>query len=206
MIFENEKFFVIPLFSTPVFKVKEKFVMTNDLKNTLKKVKMIDNTFNLMSEDQNILLNNKNFKSLKNYIKKWLDFYTKEILKIKDINFYITQSWLNKTRKDEQHHKHRHTNSLISGVFHFEDNKSDIVFHRSNDIFNLEFNYNEYNLYNSGTYKFATESNTLILFPSGLFHSVESNISNEDRHSLSFNTFVKGEIGKYNELNMLNIK
>jgi len=206
MIFENEKFFVIPLFSTPVFKVKEKFVMTNDLKNTLKKVKMIDNTFNLMSEDQNILLNNKNFKSLKNYIKKWLDFYTKEILKIKDINFYITQSWLNKTRKDEQHHKHRHTNSLISGVFHFEDNKSDIVFHRSNDIFNLEFNYNEYNLYNSGTYKFATESNTLILFPSGLFHSVESNISNEDRHSLSFNTFVKGEIGKYNELNILNIK
>ena len=206
MIFENEKFFVIPLFSTPVFKVKEKFVMTNDLKNTLKKVKMIDNTFNLMSEDQNILLNNKNFKSLKNYIKKWLDFYTKEILKIKDINFYITQSWLNKTRKDEQHHKHRHTNSLISGVFHFEDNKSDIVFHRSNDIFNLEFNYNEYNLYNSGTYKFATESNTLILFPSGLFHSVESNISNEDRHSLSFNTFVKGEIGKYNELNTLNIK
>ena len=206
MIFENEKFFLIPLFSTPVFKVKEKFVMTNDFKNNLKKVKMIDNTFNLMSEDQNILLDNKNFKSLKNYIKKWLDFYTKEILKIKDINFYITQSWLNKTRKDEQHHKHRHTNSLISGVFHFEDNKSDIVFHRSNDIFNLDFNYNEYNLYNSGTYKFTTESNTLILFPSGLFHSVESNISSEDRHSLSFNTFVKGEIGKFNELNTLNLK
>jgi len=206
MYIDTEKYYLLSLFPTPLFKVKEKFNITDDLKNHLQDIKMIDNTFNLMSADQNILLNDKKFKSLKNYIKKWLDFYTKEILKIKDIDFYITQSWLNKNRNLDKHHSHRHTNSLVSGVFHFEDNMSSIVFERKNDIFNLQFNYSEFNDYNAESYKFSTEANTLILFPSGLYHSVESNISNQIRHSLSFNTFAKGTIGKFNELNTLILK
>ena len=43
----------------------------------------------------------------------------------------------------------------------------------------------------------------LILFPSNLQHSVPANQSDEDRISLSFNTWIKGDIGDKEKLTYL---
>ena len=207
MIKDEYNYSLIPLFSSPVMKVKEKFDMPDDIIDYIKNIEMIDNKDNLISNDRYILTSSNKLNNLKNYISKWLDFYTKEIMKIKDVSFYITQSWVNRTRKLEKHHTHYHSNSIVSGVFHFGDNFSNIEFERSHrQNFNLLFNYEEYNLYNSESFYMATEKNTLLLFPSSLHHGVAINEREEDRYSLSFNSYVKGQVGGDLGLSSLNLK
>jgi hypothetical protein len=41
----------------------------------------------------------------------------------------------------------------------------------------------------------VNENNVLILFPSDLEHSIEKNLSEENRYSLAFNILPLGEIG-----------
>jgi hypothetical protein len=54
----------------------------------------------------------------------------------------------------------------------------------------------EYNLYNSSSWEITPKKNLMIIFPSYLFHKVNTHISNENRYSLAFNLFPKGNIGK----------
>ena len=86
MIKDEYNYSLIPLFSSPVMKVKEKFDMSDDIIDYIKNIEMIDNKDNLISNDRYILTNSNKLYDLKNYICKWLDFYTKEIMKIKENN------------------------------------------------------------------------------------------------------------------------
>jgi len=203
MINEQEKYNIYPLFSYPVFKVKEKFNMTNDIKNHIANLPMINNDFNLISENKNVLTTDNMLIPLRNYVTKWINYYSANVLKIKDVSLYITQSWFNITRNTEKHHPHQHPNSIISGVFHLDDDMSDIVFFKKDSLFDLNVNHSEWNLYNGRSYSFPTESNTLILFPSKTSHKVNTNTSNKNRISMSFNTFVKGTLGDEKQSDLL---
>ena len=44
-----------------------------------------------------------------------------------ELDFYITQSWINITKPDEFHHEHFHTNSIISGVFYISTEEDDAI-------------------------------------------------------------------------------
>ena len=64
----------------------------------------------------------------------------------------------------------------------------------------------EFNIWNSPTWFIPVNNNLLLLFPSWLSHTVEQNEkATTDRISISFNTFVKGTIGKKYDLNVLNL-
>lgn len=134
--------------------------------------------------------------------KYFLDVYCPpEKTKIK-----ITQSWLNYTKKDEFHHKHSHPNSFISGVFYFQtdENLDKIYFYNDrNNQFSLYSK--EWNSWNSSSWWFESKQGNLILFPSSLMHSVLPVESEKERISLSFNTFLYGEIGNEYELAGLKI-
>tara|TARA_B100001113_G_C20893359_1_gene527987 strand:+ start:132 stop:743 length:612 start_codon:yes stop_codon:yes gene_type:complete len=193
-----------PLFAVPVLKVNEPYNMSDSERKIIENLEWSDNTNNLISKNHNVLTTVNELSGLRSYISKWLNFYTKEIMKIKDVEFYITQSWCNVTRKSESHHLHYHPNSIVSGVFHFDDDLSSIAFergHRSN--FNLKLNYSEYNIQNCDEYNFSTDKNTLLLFPSKLPHKVKTNNESKDRYSMSFNTFVKGTMGDEHESDLL---
>ena len=193
-----------PLFAVPVLKVNEKYNMSDDERNIIENLEWSDNTNNLISKNRNVLTNINELSGLRSYIIKWLNFYTKDIMKIKDVDFYITQSWFNVTRKTESHHSHTHPNSIVSGVFHLDDNLSHITFERGQrNNFNLKLNYSEHNLQNCDEYNFTTDKNTLILFPSKLPHKVKTNNENKDRYSMSFNTFIKGSMGEKNKSDLL---
>ena len=45
----------------------------------------------------------------------------------------------------------------------------------------------------------------VILFSSRLTHMVEPNASNQTRHSIAFNTFVKGKLGNYRDVSELTL-
>ena len=60
---------------------------------------------------------------------------------------------------------------------------------------------------NAAQVNFNNENGKLVLFPSTLLHAVAKNKSDVERISLSFNTFIKGQLGgAQNSLQALNIK
>ena len=60
-----------------------------------------------------------------------------------------------------------------------------------------------YNHFNSHNFSLAMNKGELILFPSNLQHSVPYNQSDEERISLSFNTWSKGSLGNIDSLTYL---
>ena len=106
------------------------------------------------------------------------------------------QSWLNKNRKGESHHEHVHPNSIISGVWYpvIHDKLPPIQF-RNRAQRDVELSTERYNTFNSATFMLPLNPGELILFPSNLTHSVQPNLGDEERMSLSFNTYPKRPFG-----------
>jgi len=150
-------------------------------------------------------LDSAELSNLKAFIDLQIYSYKNKILRMKDENeIYITQSWANKSKTNQFHPKHKHPNSLISGVMFVSENDEDglppIRFHRTNDLLPLNFDYEELNDFNADCRWFKPVQGRLILFPSLVEHDVEKNKSSRERITLSFNTFVRGEIGNSAQL------
>lgn len=159
------------------------------------------NEGNFRSEHSNVL-NLPELSSLKDFVYESVNHYFGEIYKpLFDVKLQVTQSWVNYTDKDQFHHKHRHSNSFVSGVFYAKtDDKDKILFYRANDQ-GLRITPKEHNISNSESWWFQTRQGTLLLFPSGLEHMVETKQTEGTRISLAFNTFPVGIIGDKTALN-----
>ena len=154
-----------------------------------------DNTGNKITPDHNVLENSNSFFNLKDFFNKSLNSYIKNVYDpIKNLDVYITESWINYTYKNQFHHLHYHPNSFISGVFYFNCIENDsIIFLKDNkSLFEIEPN--NYNYFNSSSWSVSVKTGDLILFPSHLQHQVNKNLTEKTRISLSFNTFLKGNI------------
>jgi uncharacterized protein (TIGR02466 family) len=200
---------LIQLFSQPIMITEKEHILNKKEKQFITNLKTnAGNTENLISKNTYIL-NDKELENLKTYIEEGINFYAHNILNIeKTIKFYITQSWANFYKKESKHHLHSHPNSVISGVYYVENDNCPIVFHRDNThtkfLGGYDYNIKNYNTLNSEIFFINVPKNKLILFPSNLAHSVETNKSQKTRISLSFNTFFKGELGT--EINLTKLK
>jgi len=150
-------------------------------------------------------------KKIKQFCEQQIAIYVKEVINPKeDLDFYITQSWLNITKPGGSHHSHFHQNSIISGVFYISTEEDDkITFSDPNAKIKkiIHSTIKEYNLWNSTTWFFSVNNNELVLFPSWLNHEVEPNKkATTDRISISFNTFVRGILGSKNSSTELILK
>ena len=125
-----------------------------------------------------------------------------------DVELYVTQSWLNYTKAGEWHHKHTHSNSLMSGVFYVaaEEELDKIVF-IDERYKTIKIPGKGYNHFNAETWDFTVRTGMLIVFPSHMQHMVEMKMSNHKntRISLAFNTFVRGTLGNTNSLTELKL-
>ena len=200
------------VFPSPVYIVKRDTILSPKERKEIGKIikeGMYKNIGN--STSTNTYIFEENLKELKQFCEQQLRIYVKDIINPKKgVDFYITQSWLNVTRPGEYHHVHAHQNSIISGVFYISTEEDDkIVFTDPNtkvkDL--IEVGFREYNTWNSTNWFVPAITNELVLFPSWLSHKVEPNEkATKDRISLSFNTFVKGALGKNDDLNELILK
>ena len=104
-----------------------------EIKGIVEEGGMHQNKFNSTSNSSHIF--NTRLYNLKEFCENHIKIYVNEIINPEnELDFYITQSWLNVTKPGEKHHKHNHQNSLISGVFYIatvEDDK--IMFYDSED-------------------------------------------------------------------------
>ena len=162
-----------------------------------------------MSKNDEVL-ESAELSSLRAFIDGQILIYKKELLRIKDENeIYITQSWVNRSGSDQFHPKHKHPNSIVSGVMFLDEDEGDalppIRFHRTQELFPLQFSFDELNEFNASCRTFDPRQGMLILFPSLLEHDVERNQSNRTRTSLSFNTYVRGVIGGTKQLTKVTI-
>ena len=197
------------IFPCPVYIVKrDSNLSLKDEKELEKIIKegMYRNTGN-SSSDNSYIFNSK-LKKIKPFCEQQLKIYVEQVINTKEeLDFYITQSWLNINKPGEYHHNHSHPNSIISGDFYISTEEDDkITFtdpnHNTRNV--LKFNSKEYNVWNSTNWFFPTITNELILFPSWLNHQVIPNEkATTDRISLSFNTFARGTLGDQKELTEL---
>jgi len=151
---------------------------------------------------------NGKLKKIKQFCEQQIKIYVEQIIDPEEaLNIYITQSWLNITKPGEWHHNHSHANSIISGVFYISVEKDDKIFFEDPNIEVkgvIKIKPKESNVWNSFSWYFPVNNNELILFPSWLNHNVKPNKkATRDRISLSFNTFIKGNIGDKETLSEL---
>lgn len=200
---------VLELFPTPLYVGKlddgvtdaEFEFVNNDALYTFSKDNPGENT----GTHHNHVLNFPELSRIKNFIQEHLDFYAENIMCVEN-KIHPTISWLNKNKQGTSHYRHYHVNSIISGVFYFTDEPAPITFHNEKNFsFNpLKWDPFRYNQFNSTKSDAQVQKNILLLFPSFVEHSVQPNRSNDPRISLSFNTWIKGDIGNVNSSSYLN--
>ena len=158
--------------------------------------------YNRQSEDT-FVLDRPELSNIRAFIEAKLHEYVTKIYASTD-KLVITQSWLNKSKKGESHHEHVHPNSMISGVWYpqIHEQMPPIQF-RSRNQRDVSLQTQQYNTFNSATFMLPMKKGELILFPSNLSHSVPANQSDEERISLSFNTWPKGNMGDIKSLTYL---
>ncbi len=200
---------IYPLFPYPLMICAKKYGFTSSEEKYISELEMIENSGNLMSKNDKILDSNE-LSNLKRFIDEQLFGFKKNLLKIKDENeIYITQSWVNNSNPDQFHPKHKHPNSVISGVMFLDDNNDEslpsIRFHRTLEMFALDFKFDSLNEFNASAREFDPVQGMLMLFPSLLEHDVEKNTSDRVRTSISFNTYVRGIVGGREQLTEVSI-
>ena len=181
---------VYPLFSTPLY-------INNVGEFDCPDIKQLDYTSDvpaggqvtfLSSTDKHVL-DRPEFAQLKNIVLNEVDRYGREVLRVnRNVEFYITNSWVNVYRPGDQAGSHTHNNSLFSGVLYLKvsEDSGDIIFYR--DIMSLvpfppalDLQIDSSTIYNCKHFGHRPRQNEIVIFPSVVLHSVGQNNSGEER-------------------------
>jgi uncharacterized protein (TIGR02466 family) len=184
---------IIPIFPAAIYRINLRKLSTSERTafdtNTITAVSRQGNQTSVKSS----LLDDIEFTDLKTEFMEHVHNYAREVIKT-DCQFYMTNSWKNQNKKGQPHDLHNHKNSVISGVYYVNvgNSENSICFNRLASPFFMEFQCSERTPFNSVEWSIPVEDAMLILFPSSLYHSVPVNTTNNERLSISFNTFIKG--------------
>jgi uncharacterized protein (TIGR02466 family) len=144
--------------------------------------------------------------------KELVEYIKQQVNKVADEQQYtfldsleVSLLWLNKSSRGQWHHRHFHAWSVLSGIIYVKGLSGKTWFSRPTEYnmptaFALKQNCSEV------IYKHAPKLGTGLIFPSKLEHSVDAvSEYDEDRITLSFNTFPKGKVGNADFLAGVNI-
>ena len=122
--------------------------------------------------------------------------YIHEIVSIGDC--FLDNAWININSKGNYNFPHDHPGSIVSGVYYVRlpENSGKLVFENPSgkllaSYWSVVQGPNEWNRANSEVWSLDSSEDTLLIFPSWLDHYVETNKSDEDRISISFNVCAR---------------
>lgn len=196
------------IFPTPVYISKlNRELNENELRfldNQKQHVRLNETNYSTIN---NFILNEKELSLLKEDLESHIDnFFYNELKYNKKVQPYITQSWLNTTNKNQAHHQHEHPNSFLSGVYYVKAHKNiDKIQFYNTSYKAISPNIDDFNILNSNSWWFETETGGIFIFPSSTSHAVLTKNDDNERISIAFNIFVKGELGIMKELNFLKL-
>ena len=190
------------LFPTPVWTLQlENYKKTNEeMYNYIKQDQIKDQEGINKSNIQG--WHSKNFDLKKNEIENFINFISPSIEKVMvDMNWEketklvkIINMWAIINIGGSKNIRHQHGNSTISGAYYVRAPKNcgDIVFYdpRPAPVFCFPTTKSS-NFLNAQTNGINPKEGALILFPSYLEHSVNENLSNDERIVISFNILIQ---------------
>jgi uncharacterized protein (TIGR02466 family) len=212
----NTEYEVHAVFPTPIYTrenmiTDDEFPFLKELPH-IPRTPTVDATSLYGDRSQNsYILDHPALLDLKNKISTYVNEYANLILGLAG-EYAITQSWVSIKTPGQRHIMHSHANSIISGVFYF-NNKEDaegLTFIKTdvsntwqmvplkNPNVNNQFSFNEITL--------KVENNMLCVFPSWLAHKVQGNETKHERYSIAFNVVPKYALGYEHELTELEFK
>ena len=187
---------IYPLFPTVVYKNKlDRPLLSTELEFVYSSGVFEQSLGNEISTSQWVL-EAPELAQLKKDLMDHINIYFNEIMQV-DAELYMTNSWINVTAYEKQHSLHNHNNSILSGVFYINasDSQPSISFNRMTPPFFLHMSAKQYTMFNSMEWNVPVEDGGIIIFPSNCFHFVKPNLTNNQRISIAFNTFIRGNIG-----------
>jgi uncharacterized protein (TIGR02466 family) len=108
----------------------------------------------------------------------------------------ICNSWGNVIAYGQSIRNHRHNNSYLSGSFYLSGGSSFIITNfGSHDLFGFMPKINGGNYRSWDSFSIRPKAGGVVVFPSGLFHSVVPSKDREKRYSVAFNVVPQGVIG-----------
>ena len=143
---------------------------------------------------------------LKKEITQYLQMYHSEIfqgMKFKtDVTQTLANMWVNINEKHHYNDWHVHPFATLSGVYYIKHDgveNGDILFKHPEHPQMAALHWppemvEAYNAATSGVVNITPKSNMLLIFPSWMNHSVEANLNNDPRISVSFNSLLLSEI------------
>jgi uncharacterized protein (TIGR02466 family) len=195
---------ILPIFSSPlaVINIEEKLFCLEDFLSL--KYNFFSSNTSASSgthaytdvNDWNIL---KNFPYQQGMIMRYFNTYKNQVLQLHSTNFCMTTSWITKVDVGGFSQFHNHKNSMYSAVYYFDDVSGGNIEFDSMGVIPAQILLNrptEWNIYNSQTWTYYPKKDTMIIFPSYLYHRVTENNSNSERYSLAINFFPDGGIGE----------
>lgn len=204
----------LDIISIPFYEFTADEDLTNEVFADIKKLKFdVPNTGNKTSYANDFY-----------YHSKLFDFFEACLLELKNklqleknVELTIVSCWANKNSKLEYHHYHHHPNSIVSGIFYLTTHESgNTVFALPDPWYEILSNPNMTLSTNTGagyedllpqvSGKIKPVRGKLVLFPSHIKHKVLPLLSNEDRYTIAFNTFVSGIFNSNNHSIYLNLK
>ena len=120
----------------------------------------------------------------------------------------ITQMWGSIGGYKSWHQTHTHNYSILRGVFYLTNSNARTWFSVPSiwERLNHSMPVTRHNTTDPIS-KIPSEKGKLIIFPSSLVHSVDEHMDpDNDRYTMSFNTFPSGEVGDFSAAAGLNIK
>ena len=183
---------VIPLFNFPLYVSYAENLDIFYLKNQADKANYVDpaGEISVQSSDENIL---SKLPNLENIIRTHVDEYLYNVLSVKkSFEYIISDCCFVRVEPDGGSNLHFHSNSLFSGVIYISvSNKSNITFSLFERTPSCTVKYNlpfkSYNVSNCLNWTVEVEDKQVLIFPAGLYHKVNKNMSNERRYSIAFN-------------------
>jgi uncharacterized protein (TIGR02466 family) len=180
------------MFSLPMGQYTRKDPLEEEVINYVKNIDWSKNLQNDIGRDFQ-LFENETFSNIKEFCEQCVYAYYNNLLG-KRSKLRISLSWANRTKPGQEHHIHKHPNSIISGVFYLNDSPESRInlvspfddITQMHDISREDAQLNEFNW---SEYHYNPQKNTCVLFPSYVRHYVSKNTSDEDRYSIAFNTF-----------------
>lgn len=196
------------VFATPVYKSDNLYKLTKEQLDYLKTLEVIKNKGGNFLTVRKDIMNDESMKDFKHWCLLNVRAFAKQLGASERTSFYITQSWMNRNPPHSYHHTHMHPNSIFSCIYYVEGDKCPTYFYRYDDrtsFGNFAFYEND-----KGSTAFTAtkagvmnEVGRLVIFPSSMVHDVDTNESDKDRVTISFNTFIKGEMGEPENSNHL---
>jgi len=197
------------LFPVPVGVYVDDFGLTKEEVEFIENLEKKDNLFNKVSVDDYIF-KRKELSRISNLCEEVVNnFFEKIYCPKESCKLKITQSWANYTSQKQSHHKHKHPNSFISGVFYIsvKEELDKIRFFKSKnsveDVFHVPMRENSFNVWNSESWWLPVKTGTIFCFHSDLEHCVDIVDDEHVRTSIAFNTFFSGKIGSGRSLTEL---